>query len=69
MHEQWQNELQEENFSLSYTLVELYAELQKATDEIQQRDQPIDSLRCELPALKNRLGETSGGRGKYEKER
>lgn len=62
MREQWQNELQklqEVNLSLSSTQVELKTELQKATDEIQQRDRTIDSLRCELSVLKNRLGEAS----------
>lgn len=37
--------------------MELKAQLQKAADEIQQRDKTIDSLRSELSALKNHLEE------------
>lgn len=62
MHEQWQNvlqKLQEVNLSLSSAQAELKTEFQKATDEIQQRDHTIDSLRCELSVLKKRLGEAS----------
>lgn len=64
--EQCPNKLQklpEENVSLQNKLsssqVQLKAELQKATEEIQQRDQTIDVLHCELSALKNHLGEIS----------
>lgn len=39
--------------------MELMAQLHKATEEIQQRDQTIDSLRSELFALKNHLEEIS----------
>lgn len=39
--------------------MELKVQLQKATEEIQQRHQTIDSLHSELCALKNHLGDIS----------
>lgn len=53
----------QENISLQSNLsssqMELKAQFQKATEELRQRDQTIDSLRSELSALKNHLGEIS----------
>lgn len=63
--ERRQNRLRkpEENISLQNNLsssqMELKAQLQKATEDLQQRGQTINSLRSELSVMKNHLGEIS----------